>query len=153
MKSGFIFGILGSVLILAGVFLPLASVPVWGEINLFQLCEILTLELLVVAVLHLSFCVRQIWWGLYITKSMVVGAFVHGIYVNWDLITGNTSFLTKAATEILSPVTKFQYGIAVLMGGLIILMVAPIPPRPRKMKPAPLEQPQEHAVRESVLQK
>jgi hypothetical protein len=146
MSSGYIFGMLGAALLLVGAFLPIASIPVWGEINLFQLSEYLALELVLIGALHLIFCIRQWWWGLYITKLGIAAALVFGIYENWDAMMGNTSFLGRIASQIIDPVTKFHYGIGVLVGGILVLLVAPIPKRPPKqIKPPRVVQRAEQA--------
>ena len=68
MQSGFIFGIIGAVLLLIGVFVPLVSLPLYGGISLLQIQEPVAIVLLVLAAAHLIFCINRVAWGLYVTK-------------------------------------------------------------------------------------
>ncbi|HEY3294776.1 MAG TPA: hypothetical protein VGL38_05025 [bacterium] len=126
MQTGFIFGILGALLLLIGVFVPLVSVPVYGGINLLQLQQPVAIALLLLAAAHLIFCINKVSWGLYATKIGILAAIGFGIYRGWDRITGNTNFISS----LLKPIVKIHWGTGLLAAGILILMAAAVPRAP-----------------------
>jgi hypothetical protein len=134
MAFGFIFGIIGALLVMVGVFLPIVSLPVWGSISLMSLQQNVALVLMLVAALHLLCCVKRWWWGLYVTKLGTVAALVWATFQNWDKLSGPTTALGKIVGSVVKEVVKVQYGVGVLAAGILILIAANVP-RPKKIKP------------------
>jgi hypothetical protein len=132
MAIGYAFGILGAGLMLIGVFLPLASAPLWGSINLWQLDHLLALVVMLIAAAHIAFCVRQIPRGVRITKAMTAIVLMWGVIANWRVIIGHRPLISA----VLNPVVKIQFGVSVLTIGILILLVAPLPePQPPASAP------------------
>jgi hypothetical protein len=123
MQTGFIFGIIGAVLLMLGVFVPLVSFPVFGGVNLFQIQQPVAVGLLALAGLHLVFCINRVAWGLYVTKLGILAAIGFGIYRSWDRITGPSNLLTS----IIKPMVKVHWGTGLLAAGILIVMAAAIP--------------------------
>lgn len=133
MQQGFIFGIIGSVLLLIGVFVPLVSLPLYGGISLFQIQQPVAVALLVLSAAHLVFCINKVAWGLYVTKVGVLLAIAYGIYHGWDRIAIHANLVTN----LMKPIVKVHWGTGLLAAGILILMAAAIP-RISGKKPEPV---------------
>jgi hypothetical protein len=123
MQSGFIFGIIGSVLLLIGVFVPLVNLPYYGGISLFEIQQPVAIAMLVLGAAHLVFCINRVAWGLYVTKVGVLVAIALGIYRSWGRVADHGNFVTS----ILKPSANVHWGTGLLAAGILVLMAATIP--------------------------
>ena len=126
MQTGFILGIIGSLLLMIGVFVPVISIPAYGGISLFQIQQPVAVSLLILGGLHLVFCIRKMAWGLYVTKIGILIAIGFGIFRGWDKITGHVGFFAS----LVKPVAKAHWGTGLLAAGILIVMAAAIPQVP-----------------------
>ena len=128
MQSGFIFGIIGAIVLLIGVFVPLVNSPLSGAVSLFHIQEPVAILLLVIAAVHLIFCINRVAWGLYATKLGVLAAIALGVYRGWDKIAGRQDYFAR----LVKPIVKVHWGTGLLAAGILILMAAAIPRRQQK---------------------
>jgi hypothetical protein len=131
MQTGFILGIIGSVLLMIGVFVPVISYPAYGGISLYQIQQPVAVLLLLLSALHLIFCIRRLAWGLYVTKIGILATIGFGILRGWDKITGHSNFLSS----LIKPIVKAHWGTGLLAAGILILMAAAIPQRTKNESP------------------
>jgi hypothetical protein len=122
-----ILGIIGAGLLLFGTFIPVVSAPILGGQNLAQLDGWLALFLIVVSVAHIFFCIRKLWWGLWITKIALALSLTFAVVHNWGIITGRVPLIAR----VVEPFIKIQWGVGLLTAGILVLLASPMLPRPQ----------------------
>jgi hypothetical protein len=127
MSSEQLFGAIGAVLMMMGIFMPVISIPLWGGINLYQVQHSLALLLLFISAAHLVCCVKRIWWALYFTKIGIILTLGILIFRNWDRLLGPSN----PVMGLLRIATKVHWGVGVLAAGLLLTVVSTLPRPPR----------------------
>ena len=134
MESRQTFAFIGAVLLMLGVFMPIASVPVVGNINLFQNGEGDGLYILILTIpILLLILAKKFGWAL-IPAGIIALLLFYDLVSLRDRIFQAKAEITRNAqgtmlegfSNGLAQSVQMQWGWAILGLGIIFIIVAPI---------------------------
>lgn len=131
-----IIGIIGSIILFVGVFMPIVSVPIMGSINYFQNGKGDGIFIIGLALASLVLTLTKRYKWLWLTGMGSLGVMIY-TYINFqakvsDLTSqmntelADNPFKELATTAVQS--VQIQWGVAVLIVGAALLIVASIIP-------------------------
>jgi hypothetical protein len=130
MRSSQIFSVFGAVLVLIGVFLHVIGLPVLGGRSLMQWLPTASFCLLILAAANVVSSIREVWWGLLLSKIGIMLCAAAIIIQIWIRIFHTADILTG----LVSQATTIEPGMGVLFAGILMLSAAPTPPPIRTTK-------------------
>lgn len=127
-----ILGIVGSLILVLGVFSPLLSMPVMGTLNYFQNGKGDGVIVLILAVVSLLLSVSRRYRGLWFT-GLASGGLLAFTFINFQMRFHKmeTEMKTKLAdnpfggvASLVTEAVQMQWGWAVLIVGILLILVA-----------------------------
>jgi hypothetical protein len=129
MERKQIFGLVGSLLLLMGVFMPIISLPIIGSMNYFQNGKGDGVIILVLAVISLVITLTKKYKLLLITGFLSLGMMAFTLINFWvrmndlEKSMGDNPFAKSLGKAVMSTV-QIQWGWIVLVIGAVTLIVA-----------------------------
>ncbi|MHB0989688.1 MAG: hypothetical protein ACYC3O_10195 [Burkholderiales bacterium] len=132
MHAKQVLGLTGSLILLAGVFTPIVSIPVMGDMTYFQNGRNEAIIVLVLAVVSLILAATKLYKGLWLTG---IGSFAVMLYTFFRF----QSKMSEMKSDMESPLAgtplhglvdmamqsvQFQWGWAVLLAGAGLILAA-----------------------------
>ena len=131
-SANLLCGILGSLVLMIGVFMPIARAPVVGQLNYFLNGEGDGVFILVLALISLALTLRRAFGGLYFTAlcslALMVYTFV-GLKSRIDEVRAGMATDLKGnpfrdLADVMVGSVEMQWGWGVLLAGVIFLLIA-----------------------------
>lgn len=132
MKTPRALGMVGSVLLFAGVFLPAVSVPVEGSIAYFRGGEPDALVVLALAALSAFFVARGLHRGLWFTGPAALAVMAFTLFRQWRRLTSTRRGLPEGVPEgplreleqLAVESVQVEYGLPVMALGALLVTAA-----------------------------
>lgn len=132
MENRQTFGIIGSLLLFVGVFAPIVSVPIMGNINYFQNGKGDGLFILILAAISFILTLTRHYRGLWLTSigmlAVMLITFLNFHYKMNELKTqlgsGSGNNLFQGLADMAVQSIQLQWGWALLLAGLALLIAA-----------------------------
>lgn len=143
MKIKQILGIVGSIMMIVGVFAPMIKIPIIGSMSFFDNNKLYGSVIAIVALLSLIIAFKNRYKLLWLTLAVILA--VMG-FTAWEAYKPMSSFKAKASKilgqrltdKIVDKVSdkamdyvKVQWGLALLIVGLILLILSAVIPTSR----------------------
>jgi len=132
MNKKQLFGIIGSVILFFGVFAPIVSVPVLGNLNYFQNGKGDGLIILILSVLSLILVLAKKYKGLWFTGGLIIAVMAF-TFVNLQIKISDMKMQMEndlagnpfhGFASMLIQSVQIQWGWALLIVGAVLLIVS-----------------------------
>lgn len=128
-----VIGLIGSLLVICGLFLPVVSIPFMGEKTYFQSQDLVAKILFALAILSVVFVIIRLQIGLWGTGLLMVGILTYSYFDFEDMLSqydnvfdgggGNSAFYQSIKNSFRDSI-QMKYGLGVIASGILVTFAA-----------------------------